>query len=67
MAIAKARIGKKGEIVIPTSILKLLGVEKDAVVEIESTPEGLVIRPAQLPVKMKDVPADASDKPGEME
>lgn len=66
MAIARARIGKKGEIVIPSSILKLLGVEKDAVVEIESTPDGLVIRPAEMPVKMKDVPKAGSDKPGEM-
>lgn len=67
MAIARARIGKKGEIVIPSSILKLLGVDKDELVEIESTPEGLVIRPAQLPLKMKDVPGVGSDKPGEME
>ena len=67
MAIARARIGKKGEIVIPSSILKLLGVEKDALVEIESTTDGLVIRPAQLPLKMKDVPGEGSDRPGEME
>jgi len=67
MAIARARIGKKGEIVIPSSILKLLGVEKDELVEIESTPQGLVIRPAELPLKMKDVPKEDADRPGEME
>jgi len=54
MAIARARLGKKSdEIIIPSSMSRFLGIAEGDMVEIEQTPEGIVIRPAKLPLQMR--------------
>lgn len=64
MPTAKARLGKNDEIIIPSNIYTVLGVAEGDLVEIELIDGNLVIRPAKLPIKMRNsMDHDGDSKP----
>lgn len=48
-----ARVGKRGAVVIPAKIRRQFGIEEGTTVLVDSSPEGVLIRPAvTLPVEV---------------